>query len=225
MSSFIPFFKVYSFTRFSRSLMGSCAWTSVERKNTARNAQHFLMEQLYNFDMRHSIARGLLPLGAGIFAVSLALMLKRVEPFYTFFYLISWWSYILALDSWLFLKGGESMFLEKPVEFISFWAPFSAFVWFVFEAFNLRLANWHYLGVPREIWLRWPGNFLAFGSVIPGIYLTAGLLERLRLFQKNDFSFFLAGAGLKPAATYAITMAGFLMLILPLIWPRLFFPL
>ncbi len=151
-------------------------------------------------------------------------MLRRVEPFYTYFYLISWWSFIWALDSWLFLKGGDALILEKPGEFFGFLVPFSAFVWFIFEAFNLRLANWHYLGVPSSIWIRWPGNFLAFATVIPGITLTANLLEHMGIFQKNEFSLFFS-EDLPKSVFYASFLCGLAMLFLPLIWPAFFFPL
>ncbi|OGR82037.1 MAG: hypothetical protein A2901_04340 [Elusimicrobia bacterium RIFCSPLOWO2_01_FULL_54_10] len=174
--------------------------------------------------MRQSIARVLLPLSAAAFIVSFFLMMRRVEPFYTFFFLFAWWSFLLMLDSWLFLKGGESLILEKPVEFLGFLVPLSAFIWFIFEAFNLRLANWAYAGVPANPWLRWPGNFLAFGTVLPGIFLTVNFMERVKIFPRNDFSLFFSEP--LPGRIFAVSAAsGALMLALPLLWPNLFFPL
>lgn len=174
--------------------------------------------------MRQSIAKGILIASLAVFAAASFLMIRKIEPFHTFFFLFAWWSYILALDAWLFLDGGESLFLGKPVEFVTFLVPLSAFVWFIFEAFNLRLANWAYVGVPPQVWVRWPGNFLAFGTVLPGIFLTANLLDHLGILRKNEFSSFFSKE--TPSWANALTVAlGAAMLLLPLAWPGIFFPL
>src|SRR5258706_5514159 len=98
--------------------------------------------------MRQSIAKAVFPTSILVFLASSALMALHREPFYTHYFLFAWWSTIFALDCWLYLKGEGSVILEKPADFFGFLAPFSAFTWFVFEAFNLRLGNWHYTGVP-----------------------------------------------------------------------------
>jgi hypothetical protein len=47
----------------------------------------------------------------------------------------------------------------------------SAF-WCIFELINLRIQNWYYINIP-SIWLiRFAGYLLAYGTVIPGIYVT-----------------------------------------------------
>ncbi len=173
--------------------------------------------------MRQSISKILLPLSVFGFMLSFVLMLRRVEPFYTFFYLISWWTFIPALDSWLYMKGGESLLLEKPGVFFSFLVPLSALIWFIFEAFNLRLHNWHYIGVPSNIFVRWPGYFLAFGTVLPGIFLTANALEKNNVFPKNEFSLFFTEE-LPKSFFYGCTALGTAMLALPLARPEIFFP-
>jgi hypothetical protein len=148
----------------------------------------------------------------------------KAEPFHTYFYLISWWSYILFADAWLYLRGGDSLILARPVRFLFFLAPFSAVLWFGFEAFNFRLQNWHYLFVPGQTALRWAGNFLAFATVLPGLFLTANLLDHYGVFRKNEFSQFFVQE-LPAAAFWGSVSAGTVLLALPLIWPKLFFPL
>ena len=43
----------------------------------------------------------------------------------------------------------------------------------------MRLQNWFYINVPQGRGLRFTGYFLAFGTVIPAIYLTTRLLDRI----------------------------------------------
>lgn len=159
-----------------------------------------------------------------LLAFSFLMLSKKQEPFYTHFYIFVWWSYIGILDSWLYLKGGESLFLEKPVEFVFFLVPFSAILWFIFEAFNLRIQNWHYINVTKEIWIRWPATFLAFGTVLPGIFLTANFLDHYEIFRKNEFSQFFSEKFSKTTIV-CLVLAGLLMLTLPLAAPAYFFPL
>ena len=174
--------------------------------------------------MREKIARGLLGFSAATIIASTFFLWRGLDPFRTFYFLFAWGSYIGVLDAWLYLQGGESLFIGDILEFITFLVPFSAFVWFLFEFFNLRLQNWIYLGVPSELALRWAGNFLAFGTVLPGIFLTANLLEHYGVFRKNEFSQFFSEE-LPPAAFFGSIAGGAAMLLLPLLWPRYFFPL
>lgn len=174
--------------------------------------------------MKNALARFLFAAGSLCLPVSSLLLWKRAEPFYTFYFLFAWWSYIFALDAWLYLRGGESLFIEKILDFIFFLVPFSAFLWFVFEAFNLRLHNWAYTGVPQNLPVRWAGNFLAFGTVLPGIFLTGNLLDHCGVFRKNEFSLFFSDP--LPRTLSALSLAlGAAMLVLPLLFPRVFFPL
>src|SRR5438270_612183 len=119
--------------------------------------------------MLEKFARFLLVFSIGNFAFSAALGPGlRIEPFHTYFYLLSWWSYLLFADAWLYLRGGDSLIVGRPGRFLFFLLPVSAAVWFGFEAFNLRLQNWFYVGVPEQAFFRWAGNFLAFATVLPG---------------------------------------------------------
>jgi len=161
--------------------------------------------------------------GVGIPASCILLFLK-IQPVYTFFYLFIWWSYILLLDSWIYLQTGTSIWIDRPIELAAFLIPFSAFIWFIFEALNLRLHDWVYIGVPRTVWVRWAGNFLAFGTVLPGMMVTENFLETWGVFRKNEFSLFFQDDW-SPRAALAWMFLGLLMILLPMIFPKFFFPL
>jgi hypothetical protein len=101
---------------------------------------------------------------------------------------------------------------------LAFW---SAFFWFAWEAVNLRLHNWHYIGVSSEIWLRWLGAWVAFATVLPGVLTTYELLESLGVRWGSRVRPLAAGESWRGPCL----AAGLTMMALPLIWPQLFFPL
>jgi hypothetical protein len=136
------------------------------------------------------------------------------------FYQLAWWGYILALDGAIQLKAGNSLLRDRQD---TFWlmAFVSATFWFGWELVNLRLDNWHYLGVVPDLLPRWLGAFAAFATVLPGVLLTYELLGVLGIKW---------GAGVRPFPKNTIWQPwfiaiGVIMFALPLIWPRIFFPL
>jgi hypothetical protein len=99
--------------------------------------------------------------------------------------------------------------------------PWSVFIWFVFELLNLRLQNWHYLYIPTSDYLRWMGYILAYATVLPGIFETAELLETLGLFKKSKIT----PIKITPKFLKGSMILGTAFIILPMLWPKYFFPL
>lgn len=149
------------------------------------------------------------------------LMLARVDPFYRFFYSFAWWSFILIVASYNQLKSGNSPLLSASPGELFLLFIFSNLTWLFFEVLNFQLNNWHYTGVPLEEWLRWPGVFVAFGTVFPGIFETATLLRNLNLFTQIRIRPLL----ITGQQRLVLIFLGAVMMILPMLWPTLFFPL
>ena len=111
------------------------------------------------------------------------LMVRGVEPISTYFYLFAWWTYIVFLSCMNHLRGQNSLLLDNPREFL--WVFFySTPVWLFFEIHNFWLNNWHYIGIPVETYVRWPGYVLAFGTVLPGIFETENFLRNFGVFTQ-----------------------------------------
>lgn len=148
------------------------------------------------------------------------LMLLKVEPFHTFFYSFAWWSYIVLLAWFNHVRGTNSLLFDRPREFVGVFF-LSIMVWLFFEAYNFRLQNWYYLGVPVERVLRWPGYVLAFGTVLPGIFETETVLSNLGVMRG------LHGPGIRVQKALRVRMVllGCLMMVAPLVSPYIFFPL
>ncbi len=98
-----------------------------------------------------------------------------------------------------------------------FW---SVTLWLIFEACNLVLKNWAYIGVEPQLWLRWPGYALAFATVLPGVLLTSEVLAALGLGRAWR------GRSFNPEPWQPLVLLlGVAFLVLPLAVPRYAFPL
>lgn len=117
---------------------------------------------------------------------------------------------------------------------------FSFVFWLFFEAINLRLGSWKYAGIPSELFIRWPGTFIAFATVLPAIFSTAGFVAVIarspwRPWQSHSLRLFPPYSDIRGRndTTWKFTshileicqIVGIAMIILPLTWPRIFYPL
>ena len=93
-----------------------------------------------------------------------------------YLYFFAWYPYIVFLDGLLFRLRGRSWLLTQPRKFLRMFG-WSVTVWLIFEAHNLALQNWGYVAVVPGGWVRWAGYALAFATVLPGVRLTAQVLD------------------------------------------------
>lgn len=158
--------------------------------------------------------------GLATWIIAAAQAYRGREPFSTWFFLWAWWSYIIFIDGWVYRKRGESLLLSFPGRFLAL-AAWSATLWFVFEAFNLRLKNWQYVALPAETPLRWAGYLLSFATVVPGVLETADLIDAAGIVREGK----VRPLSWKRRVEPVFVGAGVAMLALPLLWPKYFFPL
>jgi hypothetical protein len=156
---------------------------------------------------------------AGLVVFEIALFIQ-LRPVTTYFYSLVWWSYILMVDGLVYQRKGDSLIVNRTRQFFRL-IPWSVVIWLVFEGFNLILKNWYYLGVPKPIFIRWPGYFVAFGTVLPAILETRELLRAWGIFEKSRMK----PIRIDPSWHRPLIITGILCLVLPLLFPRYFFPL
>lgn len=151
---------------------------------------------------------------AGLVALVVAegLMFRGIEPVSTFFTPIAWTCYILLADAAVLAITGRSRLHHEPRR-LALVALLSIPLWLIFEAYNLRLENWTYVGVPAGA-----GGLLGYGwsfaTITPGIFETADLVEAFGWFQPaRPLSF-------SPAAERGMALFGLLCLVLPLVLPK-----
>ncbi len=158
--------------------------------------------------------------GAIVLVVSEVLLFLRTPVVTEYFYVLAWWPYILLVDGLVFRKTGWSILKKRP------WAMWdlglwSVTFWLIFELFNLRLSNWHYVDLVANPYLRWSTYTLAYATVLPGMFETYLLLRAYGVFKHRrirPFAFGIKRSGISMAF-------GAAMLILCLVFPRYLFAL
>ena len=135
----------------------------------------------------------------------------------TFFPL--WLGYILAVDGLIYKRKGTSLFSRNLTGFILLFI-ISIPLWWLFELFNSVLQNWHYEG--REYFSDTAHALyasLSFSTVLPAVFESA---ELVATFSQRKFRLPRWKTGRKLPVIFFIS--GWIMLMLLLTWPKIFFP-
>jgi hypothetical protein len=116
----------------------------------------------------------------GIFALAGAewLMFRGVEPVATYFTPIAWSAYILIADAAVLALTNRSRLHDAPITLVRM-AFLSIPLWLIFEAYNFRLQNWTYVGVPRQGAAALLGYGWSFATITPAIFETSDLVQAL----------------------------------------------
>jgi hypothetical protein len=170
--------------------------------------------------VRYFRARRLRPLRAwgwaGLAIILLAefFLYRRQWWVCLYFTPLAWTGYVLLVDALVASLRGQSRLGQAPREFLAlaFW---SVPLWLIFEAYNVRLANWAYVGLPESLLLRCIGYVWSFATIWPAIFETADFVEALGLSR---------GSGTRRAAFNApsrasIFVLGLLAVTVPVLLP------
>ncbi len=123
-------------------------------------------------------------LGLAIIAGGELGLLLKCAVVRTFFTPIAWTGYLLLTDAAVRRLRGSSRLTDSPRQFLElcFW---SVPLWLIFEAYNLRLNNWRYTGLPSNPWAAGVGYVWSFATIWPAIFETADLVEGLLSIQAH----------------------------------------
>ncbi len=127
--------------------------------------------------------------GLLILAVGEILMFRGVEPISTFFTPIAWTAYLMIADAAVLAMTGRSRLHDELGEFART-ALLSIPLWLIFEAYNLRLVNWTYIGMPMSWTEAILGSCWAFATITPGIFETADLFQAFGWFGRGPLVHF-----------------------------------
>jgi len=142
------------------------------------------------------------------------LMFHGVEPVATYFNPLAWTAYILLADAAVFAITGHSRLREEARGFLKM-AALSVFLWLIFEAYNLRLANWAYIGLPQGRVESWLGYAWSFATITPGIFITAALIESFGWFKLESRPVRIS----RTAETFFMVL-GAALLVIPILVPK-----
>lgn len=158
-------------------------------------------------------------IGLLVIVVSQAATLAGIEPFYSWHTPIAWTGYILLADGIVWKRRGNSWLSHSRAEFV-FLAFVSIPLWLIFELYNLySIRNWHYIGLPESLPLRYAGYAWSFATIWPAIFQTGELVSSLRDRRAwGGRAASLAPVRLGPLG-WASVAAGALMLLGPVVYP------
>ena len=163
--------------------------------------------------------QGWIGLGVVVVAWPLNWFIRGPRSHWGFFTL--WVGYSLLVDGLVYKRTGTSLLTRSTRKYVGLFA-LSAPTWWLFEALNWRVQNWYYDG--KELFSDLSYGLLAtfaFSTVLPAVFGTAEFVASTRIFQKAH-----SGPVIKPdrGTTIGFFVAGWIMLVLMLSWPRIFFP-
>jgi hypothetical protein len=125
-----------------------------------------------------------------------------------------WTGYLLFADSLVCSLKGSSRIGNSLLSFLGL-ACWSVPLWLIFEAYNLRLRNWTYVGLPQNPLLCGLGFIWSFATIWPAIFETADLISALGLSRGKQE----AGYAFRRSGYIISFLLGLACLTLPLLAP------
>lgn len=143
---------------------------------------------------------------------SALIVLTEWWPIHTYFTPWMWSGYLLSADALLAMLRRRSWLVPDKRRFFLL-LPISLLLWLIFEAYNLHLRNWTYIGLPESRFLQITGYAWSFATILPALFITADLLEAIGLRIR--------GTPLRttPAIMKICFVSGLLMASIPLLLP------
>lgn len=132
-----------------------------------------------------------------------------------------WLGFCLTIDGLVFWRTGTSLLTRSWRKYLGLFF-LSAPIWWLFEAVNLRTQNWEYIGVGGLSTLAYAfWTTLSFATVVPAVFGCSELVSSFTFVKRLGRGLIITPEGHVPAVFFAL---GWLMLVLMLVWPSLFFP-
>ena len=158
-------------------------------------------------------------IGLALIVISQAGVFIDIEPFRTFHTPIAWTGYILFADGFVWMRRGSSWLSDARAEML-FVAFLSVPLWIVFELYNkYSLHNWHYIGLPASLPVRYAGYAWAFATIWPAIFETGDLVSSLR-DRRAPMERAVGPHKHAPGVLGWLSVAaGALMLLVPIVYP------
>jgi hypothetical protein len=110
-------------------------------------------------------------------------LLLNITFFGFFMTPLCWTGLILFLDALNFKLVNNSLIVTRSKEFLWMF-PWSVVLWYFFEFYNLFIKNWHYVGLPENIVIRYFGYIWAFSTIWPGVLEIFELLTNLNIIKE-----------------------------------------
>ncbi|MBI4144239.1 hypothetical protein HY486_03255 [Candidatus Woesearchaeota archaeon] len=145
-----------------------------------------------------------------------------VQPFAHWYFAIIWVGYILLIDSIIFQLKHESMLTKRKAEFAAITIT-SILIWWIFELLNLRTGNWGYNSIMGMEAISNVGRkTIMYATMLPAFFETVELFKTLNLFSHSKLK---KKHNITKPLLHTMKGIGIICLLLPLLFPKIFFPL
>lgn len=132
-----------------------------------------------------------------------------------------WLGYCLVIDGLVFWRTGTSLLTRSWRKYMGLFLV-SAPVWWVFELLNLRTQNWTYSGAELFTPLQYTfWTTLSFTTVIPAVFGSAEFFASFDVVKRLQPG---PVIGTDKRTALIFFLLGWVMLVVMLIWPTIFFP-
>lgn len=132
-----------------------------------------------------------------------------------------WFGYCLTIDALVYWRTGTSLVRRDWRKYMGLFFV-SAPAWWIFELLNLRTQNWTYIGAEIFSPLQYAfWTTLSFTTVIPAVFGSAEFFASLGFVKRLKRGPVIGTDKLTVSLFFG---AGWIMLGLMLVWPRIFFP-
>jgi len=132
-----------------------------------------------------------------------------------------WLGYCLTINGLVFWRTGTSLLARSRRKYIGLFF-LSAPVWWIFELLNLRTQNWTYIGAETFSPLEYAfWTTLSFTTVIPAVFGSAEIFSSFEYLKRIEPNLVI---GIDKKTTSSFFVAGWVMLALMLLYPKIFFP-
>jgi hypothetical protein len=160
----------------------------------------------------------------GLVMIGLAWVVSwgQVHPLAQYYFFPIWLGYILLVDGLVLARRGTSLIGQGTRQFVALFV-ISAVFWWIFEAMNIPVQNWRYLGVTQYSTLEYTVfATLPFSTVLPAVLETATLIGSFLSPER-----YLPLAKVEPPSQrlWLLVALGVLAAVAPWIWPDQAYPL
>jgi hypothetical protein len=140
----------------------------------------------------------------------------QIQPLAPFYFFPIWLGYILLVDGIVLARRGTSLLEQGTGQFVALFAISAAF-WWMFEALNIPVQNWRYLGLSQYSSLQYSlFATLPFSTVLPAVLETATLIGSF--FSPSRYLPLTRVAPPSPRV-WLLVLLGAAAAVAPWIWP------
>lgn len=146
----------------------------------------------------------------------------KLEPFAHYYFIMIWLGFIFVIDAIVYKLRKDSLIMKRRWQLVGLFF-LSAIFWWIFEFLNLRVGNWNYNDIYGISALTAPlRKTIYFSTVLPAFFEVTELIRSIHLFDKIKLH---KKHKVTKRFLHILLGLGILCFILPLVWPKLFFPL